>query len=76
MGLFRYVREADADVAERSGDHAQQDVGEAWPAEPALQGNVHVPGRRHTAARSHAHGLRLLQPQHQAQGDDRMVFAR
>jgi len=74
--VCRHVRQADADVAERPGDDAQQDVGEARTAEPALQGDVHVPGRRGAAARSHADGLRLLQPQHQAQGDDRMVLAR
>ena len=60
----RYVHQADADVAERTRDHAQQDVGETRTAEPALQGDVHVPGGGKPAARSHADGVRVLQPQH------------
>ena len=72
----RYVHEADAHVTERDGDNSQQDFGETRTAEPAVQGDVHVPVAGEPTTRRHSHGFRLLQPQHQTQGDDRMVLAR
>ena len=78
-GVFlrrRHVGEVDADVVVRQGDSAQQDDRSSRSAEPAVQGDVHVPSAARPAGRRHAHGRRERRAQSQATtGNDRMVFA-
>ena len=76
MTICRHVCEADADVAHGPGAAALQDVCAPRPAEPAVQGDVHVPGGAVPAARSHAHGVRVQQEEHEEEGNDRLVFTR
>lgn len=53
-----------------------QDVHLPRSAQPHLQGDVRLPGSAIPAFGCHAHPLRLQQAQHEAEGDDRMDFAR
>ena len=76
MTTCRHVREADADVAHGPGAAALQDVGAPRPAEPAVQGDVHVPGGAVPAPRGHTHGVRVQQEEHEEEGNDRLVFTR